>query len=72
MAHVQLATGVGQHGAGVKLLPAGVFTNPVNVVLGPQGLDGLFNLGMLVFVLHVASMKKPRANQRGTGRILGF
>jgi len=67
MAHVQLAAGVRQHGAGVELLPAGIFTNTIDIVLGPQGLDGLFNLGVLVFVLHVASMKKPRTDQRGPG-----
>jgi hypothetical protein len=41
-------------------------------VLGPQGLDGLFHLGVLVFVLHVASMKKPRAEQHESGRIRRF
>ncbi len=58
MAHVQLAAGVGQHGAGVILLLGatafifGVFDHAVGVGEGPGGLRGALDLGVVVFVLH--------------------
>ena len=58
MAHVQLAAGVGQHGAGVILLLGatafifGVFDHAVGIGVGPGGLRGALDLGMVVFVLH--------------------
>ena len=52
MAHVQLAAGIGQHGAGVELLFARVFAHAVDVALHPSGLQGAFELGVVVFFLH--------------------
>jgi hypothetical protein len=58
MAHVQLAAGVGQHGAGVVLLLGvaflifGVLDYTVGIGLGPSGLRGALDLGVVVFVLH--------------------
>ena len=58
MAHVQLAAGVGQHRTGVILLLGatvfifGVFDYAVGIGLGPGGLRGALDLGVVVFVLH--------------------
>jgi hypothetical protein len=55
MAHVQLARRVGQHGAGVELLPAPVFGHAVGVGGGPVGVRGTLDILVGVFFLHVAA-----------------
>ncbi|MPM45460.1 hypothetical protein SDC9_92147 [bioreactor metagenome] len=52
MAHVQLAAGVRQHGAGVELGLVRVFGDAVGVIGGPVALRCAFDLGVVVFVLH--------------------
>ena len=52
MAHVQLAAGVGQHGAGVELLLAAVFGDAVGVDGVPVGVRGALDVLVGVFVLH--------------------
>ena len=59
MAHVQLAAGVRQHGAGVKLFARRVLGHLVGITAIPQGLlpvnlGSFFEVGVLVFVLHGA------------------
>mmetsp|Transcript_14221 Transcript_14221/g.38965 ORF Transcript_14221/g.38965 Transcript_14221/m.38965 type:complete len:879 (+) Transcript_14221:447-3083(+) len=48
MAHVQLARGIGQHGAGVEMRLAGVLGDAVGIALGPVGTGGGFDLVGLV------------------------
>ena len=52
VAHVQLAAGVRQHGAGVEFFAAAVFAYAVNIGLAPGGLYGAFKLRGLVNFLH--------------------
>jgi len=58
VAHVQLAAGVGQHRTGIVLLLRravfifGVLDYAVRIGLGPGGLRGALDLGVVVFVLH--------------------
>ena len=65
MTHVQFAAGVGQHGAGVILLLGatafnfGVFDHAVGIGLGPGGLRGALDLGVVVFVLHGGICQSP-------------
>ena len=65
MAHVQLAAGVGQHRTGVVLLLEvavfifGVLDHAVGIGLGPGGLRGALDLGVVVFVLHGGICQSP-------------
>ena len=52
MAHVQLAAGVRQHGAGIELLLAGLFGHTVGVAGGPMVVRGALNLNVVVLFLH--------------------
>ncbi len=71
MAHVQLAAGVGQHGAGVELGLGLVFGHAVGVAGGPVVLRCALNVDVVVFLLHGAAA--PRAGQGGrTSRMAGI
>ena len=50
--HVQLAAGVGQHGAGVELLLARVFGHAVDITRVPIGMGRGFHLGGDVLFIH--------------------
>ena len=52
MAHVQLAAGVRQHGAGVVFLAACVFGHAVGIKGVPVGLRAALYVNVVVFVLH--------------------
>ena len=70
MAHVQLAAGVGQHGAGVVLalgLQVGrVFADAVSVSSTPVSLRVALDVKVLVFVLHGETGKIKRAEKIST------
>ena len=70
MAHVQLATRVGQHGAGVELFLGRVFADTVGIAGSPVALGRLLYGDMLVFFVHGHSMRcSPGGCQPA---ILGF
>ncbi len=61
MAHVQLARGVGQHGAGVELFARFVFAHAVGVGALPVGLRGGFHrAGVILLVHREACRLRPR------------
>ena len=59
VAHVQLAAGVRQHRAGIKLFLGRVFGDAIGIALAPSGLQGALDLGVVVFFLHGISRKAP-------------
>ena len=69
MAHVQLATGVGQHGAGVELLfqmassVTRVFGNTVTVCCVPMGLRFALHGLWVVFFFHAAILRAREAGR---------
>jgi hypothetical protein len=67
VAHVQLAAGVGQHGAGVVLalgLEVGrVFADAVSVSSTPLSLRVSLDVKVLVFVLHGETGKIKKAEK---------
>jgi len=73
MAHVQLAAGVGQHRAGVKLLfrlalgIGGVLRHAVGIQGLPVGLGGGFYVKVLVFFLHGISIRAAMGSCCGEG-----
>ena len=76
MTHMEFAAGVRQHRTGVVLLLGAtvficcVFDYAVCVSLGPSGLRGALDLGMVVFILH-GEWSKPLSRQ-GNLAILGL
>ncbi|MDT4854471.1 hypothetical protein FQZ97_887750 [compost metagenome] len=73
MAHVQLAAGVGQHGAGVELLLAGLLGHAVGVVGVPVGVRGALDVFVLIGRLHETAGQLPGGrgcvSQRGPASV---